>query len=320
MEHTRSGSKVGPRVSIGMPVYNGSAFLREALDGLLAQTFEDFELIIRDNASTDATEDICREYAARDPRVRYVRSDKNVGAAANYNHVVGLARGAYFRWAAHDDVCLPGFLQACLDRFEQPDGADLVVVQPGTRFIDDAGEDLGPDEQDLSCRSEDPAERFAHVLRTVWSANAVFGLIRTDVLRTTSLIGTYIASDHVLLAELALRGRLVMLEEPLFLRRIHDGASMRAARGKRDGIAWFGPRASVAARVLSPSTNVARELLRSVRRAPLSRSQRWRAAVKVGTVYTPRLLGITARRWKRILVTRLRRTEGEAQPVDVPVA
>ena len=63
------GARV-PRVSIAVPVYNGERYLRESLDGLLAQTFTDFELVIADNASTDGTETICREYAARDPRVR----------------------------------------------------------------------------------------------------------------------------------------------------------------------------------------------------------------------------------------------------------
>ena len=76
-----------PRVSIGMPVYNGAKFIEAALDSLLAQTFEGFELIISDNASTDRTEVICRSYAARDNRIRYYRQEKNQGAIWNFNHV-----------------------------------------------------------------------------------------------------------------------------------------------------------------------------------------------------------------------------------------
>lgn len=93
-----------PQVSIGMPVYNGEKFIREALDSLLAQTFTDFELIISDNASTDGTEAICREYAARDPRIRYVRQSENRGAIANFQFVLDEAVGEYFMWAAADDV------------------------------------------------------------------------------------------------------------------------------------------------------------------------------------------------------------------------
>jgi len=92
-----------PKVSIGMPVYNGEPFIREALDSLLAQTFTDFELIISDNASTDGTEAICREYAARDARIRYVRQAENRGVGANFKFVLEEAVGGYFMWTAVDD-------------------------------------------------------------------------------------------------------------------------------------------------------------------------------------------------------------------------
>jgi len=92
-----------PKVSVGMPVYNGENFIREALDSLLAQTFTDFELIISDNASTDRTEAICREYAAKDVRIRYERQGENRGAIANFKFVLDEAQGEYFMWAAADD-------------------------------------------------------------------------------------------------------------------------------------------------------------------------------------------------------------------------
>lgn len=93
-----------PKVTIGMPVYNGQLFVRAALDALLAQTFTDFELIISDNASTDNTESICREYAVRNTRIRYVRHNENRGALANFQYVLDEARGKYFMWAAADDL------------------------------------------------------------------------------------------------------------------------------------------------------------------------------------------------------------------------
>ncbi len=92
-----------PKVSIGMPVYNGEPFIREALDSLLAQTFTDFDLIISDNASTDGTEAICQEYAAKDKRIRYIRQTENRGATANFQFVLDEAVGEYFMWAAADD-------------------------------------------------------------------------------------------------------------------------------------------------------------------------------------------------------------------------
>lgn len=96
--------RIRPVVSIGMPVYNGERFVREALDSLLAQSFSEYELIISDNASTDETERICRGYAEKDSRIRYLRQQKNIGALPNFQLVLNEAQGEFFMWAACDDV------------------------------------------------------------------------------------------------------------------------------------------------------------------------------------------------------------------------
>ena len=97
-----------PRVSIGLPVYNGERYLPQALDAILSQTFEDFELIISDNASTDSTQDICKSYAANDARVKYFRNSSNIGISRNFNRVFELSSGGeYFKWCAHDDLMAP---------------------------------------------------------------------------------------------------------------------------------------------------------------------------------------------------------------------
>jgi hypothetical protein len=126
-----------PRVSIGLPVYNGERFLRDALDSLLSQSFEDFELLIADNASTDGTEEICRSYAAGDPRIRYIRNRVSYGAIANFNTVFRLTTGRYFKWAAYDDVCAPEFLARCVGVLDD----DPSVVLACSRFagIDEDG-------------------------------------------------------------------------------------------------------------------------------------------------------------------------------------
>ena len=82
-----------PRLSIGLPVYNGENYLAESLDALLGQSYEDFELIISDNASTDGTADICRRYAKQDSRIRYVRQPRNIGCAPNHNFVLAAGPG-----------------------------------------------------------------------------------------------------------------------------------------------------------------------------------------------------------------------------------
>lgn len=112
-----------PKVSIGMPVYNGEKYIREALDSLIAQTFTDYELIISDNASTDSTEVIIREYAAKDARIRYVRQTKNRGAIANFQFVLDEAFGEYFMWAAADDIRAPDCLETYLMIIKNAGGA-----------------------------------------------------------------------------------------------------------------------------------------------------------------------------------------------------
>lgn len=93
-----------PKISIGMPVFNGERYIRAALDSLLAQTYMDFELIISDNASTDQTKTICQEYEKDDKRIRYYRQHENIGSTKNFKYVLDMARAEYFMWAAHDDV------------------------------------------------------------------------------------------------------------------------------------------------------------------------------------------------------------------------
>jgi glycosyltransferase involved in cell wall biosynthesis len=107
-------------ISIGMPVYNGEKYIREALDTLLGQSFTDFELIISDNASSDSTESICREYAENDTRISYVRQQSNIGAAANFLYVINQAVGIYFMWAACDDRWSSDWLEKMHEAIKEP--------------------------------------------------------------------------------------------------------------------------------------------------------------------------------------------------------
>jgi len=122
-----------PKVSIGMPVYNGEAFLRQALDSILAQTYPHFELIISDNASTDATPDICKEYASKDARIRYIRQSSNIGATANFRFVLREARHERFIWAAADDWWDVDRLEKLVCALTDEDAAVVGTIK---RYID----------------------------------------------------------------------------------------------------------------------------------------------------------------------------------------
>src|SRR5680860_1035425 len=128
------------KVSVGMPVYNGEKYVGAALECLLSQTLTDFELIISDNASTDRTESICRSYAARDSRVRYFRNEQNTGGTANFNRVLELASSEYFKWACHDDLHAPTYLEQCAGILDR--NPSFVLCHSKTRHIDSNGVSL----------------------------------------------------------------------------------------------------------------------------------------------------------------------------------
>lgn len=211
-----------------MPVRNGERFIADAIDSLLAQTFTDFELIIVDNASVDRTEQICTKYAALDPRIRYHRNPSNLGPAQNHNRCFALSRGQYFRWHAHDDMCLPTYLTRCVSALDNAPSA--VLAFPKTLIIDADGEPLENYEFELHTNAAEPARRFAELVlvnHRRHRAVEIFGLMRSEALRETPLEGAYARGDSVLLARLALLGRFIEVPQTLFLSRSHATQSMQ---------------------------------------------------------------------------------------------
>ncbi len=211
------------KVNIGMPVYNGEPFLRETLDAILAQTFRDFELIISDNASTDATEQICREYAAQDRRIRYYRERHNIGASANFNRVFQLASSQYFKWSAADDLHAPDFLAKCVEILDRD--RSVVLCHSQVQIINEQGQFLHNYNIKLDTDRPEPQKRF-HDLLSWHLCYQIFGLIRSSALKKTSLLGNYGHADGVLLASIALQGRFYEIPEPLFFARKHPQQSM----------------------------------------------------------------------------------------------
>lgn len=224
-----------PEVSIGLPVYNGERFLGEAIDSLLQQTFPHFELVISDNASTDGTEAICREYAKRDARVRYIRQPRNRGAIWNWNFVVRAARGRFFKWASANDRCAPVMLEQCVDVLRRHE--NVVLCYGRTWFIDDDGSSLGEYTTDPEILEERPSRRLIRLRNELFMNNAQSGLIRLDRLLQTRLDRPYPAGDMVLMSELVLRGGYRLLPEILFYRRVGKESASRFL--SKDALAQF---------------------------------------------------------------------------------
>jgi glycosyltransferase involved in cell wall biosynthesis len=212
-----------PPVSIGIPVFNGERYLASAVDAFLNQTFADFELIICDNASTDRTEEIGRAFADGDPRVQYVRNAVNIGSARNYRRVFQLARGKYFRWHAADDLAASDAIAKCYAILEAE--PDVVLAYPRSVFIDERGQQLSTYDDRLQALHDRPSDRFIHVLSNIGYCNAIYGLIRADVLRKMRPLGTFIGSDICFHAQLSLYGKFHEVPEFLFFRRFHADAS-----------------------------------------------------------------------------------------------
>lgn len=194
-----------PLVSIGMPVYNGADVLEQAIESVLSQTFHDFELIISDNASTDATEALCLNFAARDSRVRYIRQPVNLGAAGNFRFVLNEACGRYYMWAAADDLRSPDFLAenvAFLDAHP-----DYVASTCPNCF---EGEEGLPDRVIDFAVSGSLEERYLVFLKHCWQSHGIFySLMRTSVIRECDLPGqSFTAVDWAIDFFLASRGNI----------------------------------------------------------------------------------------------------------------
>lgn len=177
------GGEAAPLLTVGLPVYNGEAVIRAALDSLRSQSLPEFELLISDNASTDGTEAICRAYAAENPHVRYVKQTSNIGAAANFKYVLEHARGQYFHWIGADDVRSPTFLEDNV-RFLQSH-PDYVASTGRDRFSGaSAADDIVFDLVGT------PYERFLKLLRNAPRSHGIFySVARTDVLRACDVVG-----------------------------------------------------------------------------------------------------------------------------------
>ncbi len=301
-------------LTVGLPVFNGERYLAEAVDSLLAQTYTDFELVIADNASTDDTEAIGRNYAERDERVRYVRHATNLGATGNYNFLAEDADSEYFKWAACDDVHAPTHLERCIDALRTHPGH--VSAYSRTMRIDEDGDIMGGERYALRPDAPTPHERFRPMVRIQHSCFSIFAVFRRAILCETKLLRGHRHSDRTLLAELALRAPSTEIPEHLLFRRMHTGSF---SVGPREGdnapsSFWMGS-------LRRSSETDEPSLLKLYREAlsdtPLDDDERRRCRVDLETAYrTSR-----AEQWvKRTIVWPVRRRSTARQQTLPPAA
>lgn len=214
-----------PLVSVGMPVYNSAEWLEASIESILGQSLRDFELIVSDNGSSDATVAICERYARADARIRLLRSVANRGANVNYMAVLRAARGRYFKWASSNDICAPTFVEKCVAALDRDSTA--VLACPRSSLFEAAIESAQPYDRDLELLAAEPAERFIGLHSRMALNNAMNGVIRREALLRASSLGNFLRADLVLMAELALLGKFLLLDDRLFYRRMSASSTTR---------------------------------------------------------------------------------------------
>lgn len=261
-----------PFVSIGLPVYNAERYIPGVIESHLEQTHANFELVISDNASTDATAEICADYARRDSRIRVVREPKNRGLSWNHARVLELARGPYFRWGAGDDTPSRGLIEEAVRLLEDDHAA--VLVTPHTKNIDADGTIIGVLPRTLDLPIDDPVARVKAVLMGNYQMVYPQGLMRLDTMRSTRRQWDYFGWDFVLLLELALRGRLRQTQTEFLLRRLHPNQASRVQRDAGSGVARIEP--TFKSLWVFPHWRWQRERFRAVADSPLSGAEKRR--------------------------------------------
>jgi glycosyltransferase involved in cell wall biosynthesis len=259
---------MSPTVSIGVPVYNGENYLAKALDSILNQTFTNLEVVISDNASTDATATICHEYQQRDSRIHFYRSEKNLGGIRNFNRVFELSHGEFFQWVAHDDEIAPEYLERAVNIFNQhPE----VVLCYARAFRINECEKVGPIDFKAIANKASVGARLHDVIFTPHLCIPIAGVVRSIALRQTRCHMPFVGSDWNLLVELSLLGQFYEIPDYFYLRRSHAQRSVKMYT-KHERIVWSDP--SNANNLNFPTWRQNYEYFRSINRSKLSFRER----------------------------------------------
>lgn len=287
-----------PPLTIGIPVYNGSRYVAEAIEASLGQTGVDVEVVVADNASTDDTPQICRDHAARDPRVRYVRFEEHLGVAGSYSRTFGLCRSEFFKWAASDDLFAPTYGRAALSALHKH--PEAVLAYSEAQVVDSRGEFVRKDDFMLELSGVPATTRFRRLIMAPpkhHGAHEQYGVIRSAALRRTGLMSTHVYGDRVLLAQLSLLGEFVRLPVVLFSNREHDGRSQRAGRQRhRPGSVFtrrlgagpwppsefWDPRRT--GRIVFPEWDIAGQYVKAAMQSDLSPEDKAKAVAAVGAM------------------------------------
>ena len=224
-----SSTNGAPLVTIGMPIYNEDRFLEHALASLRAQDYENIQILISDNASTDGTGDIGRRAALDDARIRYSCTDENIGPAANFGRVADMAEGEYFMWAAGHDEWSENLISDSVAVLEANKDASLAFAS--SYWVDELGERDDRDTDYPDTRGMSLLSRFFTVF---WgNMHPVLGVMRQSCFHRTRKMQSFPGADLVLLSELVLMGDFVLAPNAWWNRRDVRSKESHSERLKR---------------------------------------------------------------------------------------
>jgi len=231
------------KLSIGMPVYNAEKFLQNRLDSLLSQTFSDFELIISDDASTDLTSEICKEYISKDNRIQYIRQEKNIGMSANFHFVLNKANGEYFFWAAQDDITLPGFIEKNIEALDK--NKNLICSVSKIKFIGKIIDELAITKKDsifkkikkritkklVNVNTQSISGNYENKVRIVLSNSgstlAQYGIYRTEILKKSVELPGFHGDESAIVLSALKYGDINVIDEFLIHKFVGDTVSSK---------------------------------------------------------------------------------------------
>jgi glycosyltransferase involved in cell wall biosynthesis len=168
-----------PLVTVGMPVLNGGHLFQNAIESILNQTYQNIEILISDNGSTDQTEDVCLRYAETDSRIRLVRQKYTTSALSNFQFVYQHARGKYFMWASHDDWWSPSYIESGVDALEHSPAA--VAAMGIVHYLGKDGYEYLRHEPPYGLASVEPTERVREYFKRHITDNLLYALYRRNV-------------------------------------------------------------------------------------------------------------------------------------------
>jgi glycosyltransferase involved in cell wall biosynthesis len=282
-----------PLVSIGLPVRNGERHLSDAVRSVLDQQYDRLELVISDNASDDGTEEICRQFARSDPRVRYQRQSQNIGLVPNFDAVLHLGRGTYFKWIGDDDRLTPTYVSRCVEVLD--DDAALILVTTQQAYVGPDGAVESASYDATRMRSTRPVERLAEYLRLLTRGHLLmdplYGMMRRDLVAPLPR-PVMLYEDEIFAVRLALAGPFGHIAEVLSYRGFMPFRRLPATARQLGVPGWH---ANVAA------TLQCRELLKAVCEADLNPAERRQAKAAVARMFVRRKRVTATRRGRKLV-------------------